>query len=131
MIRPRLRTAADYGSVRTLLATRTRAPVRIGDKVGTPSCWFNPSTFAVPPGGQFGNAGRISSGGPGFAQFDGALHKDFAISERRKITVGAEAYNLFNHPNFGVPSNTQSPLSMGGNGDGGHRVDATNGTSVE
>jgi len=28
-----------------------------------------------------------------------------------------EAYNLFNHPNFGVPSNTQSPLALGGNGD--------------
>ena len=34
-----------------------------------------------------------------------------------KITFGAEAYNLFNHPNFAVPSNTQSPLTLGGNGD--------------
>ena len=40
-----------------------------------------------------------------------------AIAERRKITVGVEAYNLFNRPNFGVPSNTQSPLVMGGSGD--------------
>jgi carboxypeptidase family protein/TonB-dependent receptor-like protein len=86
-------------------------------RVGTPSCWFNPSAFAVPPAGQFGNAGRNILRGPGFAQFDAALHKDFAITERRKITVGVEAYNLFNHPNFGVPSNTQSPLSLGGNGD--------------
>lgn len=31
--------------------------------------------------------------------------------------VGSEVYNLFNHPNFGVPSNTQSRLVMGGNGD--------------
>ena len=51
------------------------------------------------------------------AQFDLALHKDFAVTEQRKITVGLEAYNVFNHPNFGVPSNTQSPLSLGGNGD--------------
>jgi Carboxypeptidase regulatory-like domain/TonB dependent receptor len=88
-----------------------------GASVGTPSCWFNPSAFAVPPAGQFGNAGRNILRGPGFAQFDAALHKDFAIAERRKITVGVEAYNLFNHPNFGVPSNTQSPLSLGGTGD--------------
>jgi hypothetical protein len=85
--------------------------------VGTPSCWFNPSAFAVPPAGEFGNAGRNILRGPAFAQFDASLHKDFAIAERRKITVGVEAYNLFNHPNFGVPSNTQSPLSLGGNGD--------------
>jgi hypothetical protein len=28
------------------------------DKVGAPSCWFNPSAFAVPRARQFGNAGR-------------------------------------------------------------------------
>ena len=88
-----------------------------GARVGTPSCWFNPSAFAVPPAGQFGNAGRNILRGPAFAQFDLALHKDFPITERGKITVGLEAYNLLNHPNFGVPSNTQSALSLGGNGD--------------
>src|SRR5580692_3916962 len=88
-----------------------------GARVGTPSCWFNPSAFAVPPAGEFGNAGRNILRGPGFAEFDPALHKEFAIAERRKITVGAEAYNLFNHPNFGVPSNTQSAFLLGGAGD--------------
>jgi len=88
-----------------------------GARVGTPSCWFNPSAFAVPPAGEFGNAGRNILRGPAFAQFDPSIHKAFAITERRKITVGVEAYNVFNHPNFGVPSNTQSPLSVGGNGD--------------
>jgi len=97
-----------------------------GTRVGTPSCWFNPSAFAVPPAGQFGNAGRNILRGPAFAQFDASLHKDFAITERRKITVGVEAYNLFNHPNFGVPSNTQSPLSLGGNGDAVFRDAAGN-----
>jgi Carboxypeptidase regulatory-like domain/TonB dependent receptor len=88
-----------------------------GTRVGTRSCWFNPSAFAVPPAGQFGNAGRNILRGPTVAQFDASLHKEFAITERRKITVGVEAYNLFNRPNYGVPSNTQSPLSLGGNGD--------------
>jgi len=88
-----------------------------GARVGSPSCWFNPSAFAVPPAGEFGNAGRNILRGPSFAQFDASLHKDFAITDRGKITVGVEAYNLFNHPNFGVPSNTQSPLALGGNGD--------------
>jgi hypothetical protein len=88
-----------------------------GARVGTPSCWFNPSAFAVPPAGEFGNAGRNILRAPGFAEFDPALHKEFAIAERRKITIGAEAYNLFNHPNFGVPSNTQSAFLLGGAGD--------------
>jgi outer membrane receptor protein involved in Fe transport len=85
--------------------------------VGTPSCWFNPSAFALPPPGQFGTVGRNILRGPGFAQFDLALQKGFQLAEGTRITFGAEAYNLFNRPNFAVPSNTQSPLTLGGNGD--------------
>jgi hypothetical protein len=88
-----------------------------GSKVGTPTCWFNPSAFALPPPGLFGNAGRNILRGPKFAQFDVALQKTFPLKESTKLVLGAEAYNLFNHPNFGVPSNTQSPLTQGGSGD--------------
>ena len=88
-----------------------------GARMGTVVCWFNPGAFAVPPAGQFGNAGRNMLRGPGFAEVDPSLHKDFVINQERTLTVGVEAYNLFNHPNFGVPSNTQSALSLGGNGD--------------
>jgi len=55
--------------------------------------------------------------GPAFAQLDVVLDKDFAIVQDKKLTVGMEAYNLLNHPNFGAPSNTQSALSFAGNGD--------------
>jgi len=88
-----------------------------GSRVGSPSCWFNPAAFALPPPGQFGDAGRNILRGPAFAQCDLALQKGFQLTEGTKITIGAEAYNLFNHPNFAVPSNTQSPLTLGGNGD--------------
>ncbi len=88
-----------------------------GSSVGTPACWFNPSAFAVPAPGRFGNAGRNILRGPAFAQFDLALQKSFQLREGTKIVLGAEAYNLLNHPNFAVPSNTQSPLTLGGNGD--------------
>ena len=88
-----------------------------GFRVGSPSCWFNPGAFALPPPGDFGTAGRNILRGPVFAQFDLALEKVFKLKEGMKITLGAEAYNLLNHPNFAVPSNTQSPLTLGGNGD--------------
>jgi hypothetical protein len=88
-----------------------------GSKVGTSSCWFNPSAFALPLPGQFGNAGRNILRGPAFGQFDLSLKKSFQWKDGLKLTLGAEAYNIFNHPNFGVPTNTQSPLSLGGNGE--------------
>jgi len=88
-----------------------------GAEVGTPTCWFNPSAFALPPPNQFGNAGRNILRGPGFAQFDLALQKGFRLREGMQIIFRAETFNLLNHPNFAVPSNTQSPLTQGGNGD--------------
>ncbi len=88
-----------------------------GSKVGTPSCWFNPSAFVLPLPGQFGNAGRNILRGPTFSDVDLVLQKSFQWKDGPKLTLGAEAFNLFNHPNFGVPTNTQSPLSLGGNGE--------------
>lgn len=88
-----------------------------GTRVGTPACWFNPSAFALPLPGQFGTGGRNSLRGPSFAQFDLALRKTFHLPKETEIAFGAEAFNILNHPNFAVPSNTQSPLNLGGNGD--------------
>lgn len=88
-----------------------------GARIGTPACWFSPGAFALPSLGQFGNAGRNILRGPGFAQFDLALQKNFLVREGLKIMLRADAFNLLNHPNFAVPSNTQSPLTLGGNGD--------------
>jgi hypothetical protein len=71
----------------------------------------------LPPPGRLGNAGRNILRGPAFSQFDLALQKNFQLAEGKNIAFGVEAYNLFNHPNFAVPSNTQNPLTLGGNGD--------------
>jgi len=71
----------------------------------------------LPPPGHFGTAGRNILRGPGFAQFDLAVQKSFSPTEGLKIMLRADAFNLLNHPNFAVPSNTQSPLTLGGNGD--------------
>ncbi len=51
----------------------------------------------------FGNEGRNSLVGPHFRQFDFSIFKDTAITERVKLELRFEAYNLFNHPNFANP----------------------------
>jgi len=71
----------------------------------TPDRWFNTSAFAFPPFGSFGNAGRNILDGPGFANFNASVLKTTKIVEGLNLQFRAEAFNLFNHPNFNLPDN--------------------------
>ena len=80
--------------------------------------WVNPAAFAsaVDPstgacnGGdspatcQFGNLGRNALRGPDFVWSDLYLTKWFALNERVKLRLEGQFFNLFNHPNFALPS---------------------------
>jgi len=80
--------------------------------------WLNPDAFvsAVDPstgacyGGdspqncQFGNLGRNALRGPSFVWNDFYLTKWFPVSEHMKMRFDAQFFNVFNHPNFGLPS---------------------------
>ncbi len=80
--------------------------------------WLNPDAFvsAVDPstgecyGGdspqtcQFGNLGRNALRGPDFVWNDFYLTKWFPLSEHVKLRLESQFFNLFNHPNFGLPS---------------------------
>src|SRR5262249_57072201 len=66
--------------------------------------WLNPAAFAVPRPGTFGNLGRNTERGPGFAQFDFSLLKTTKLDERKMLQFRAEFFNVPNHPNFAVPS---------------------------
>lgn len=41
--------------------------------------------------------------GPHFFDIDMALYKTFRFGENRNIGIGVQAFNVFNHPNFGNP----------------------------
>jgi hypothetical protein len=80
--------------------------------------WLNPNAFvsAVDPstgtciGGnnpqncQFGDLGRNALRGPNFAWSDFYLTKWFVLNERVKLRIEGQFFNIFNHPNFGLPS---------------------------
>jgi Carboxypeptidase regulatory-like domain/TonB dependent receptor len=87
-----------------------------GSPVGTVTCWFNPSAFALSPPGKFGNAGRNILKGTGFANLDWAVIKDMKLTGTMSLEFRTEVFNIFNHPNFAVPTNTVGP-SGAGNGD--------------
>ncbi len=83
------------------------------DVIGNPnvpnpsaSLWFNPAAYSEPqqPYRQ-GTAGRNSLRGPHLFVSDLSLSKNLLLSERFKLELRADAFNVFNHVNLGNPSN--------------------------
>jgi hypothetical protein len=72
---------------------------------------INPDAFSVPPIGNVGNSPRNVVRGFGAWQMDFAIRRDFPIRERLKIQFRAEAFNIFNHPNFGTINTSYCPAS--------------------
>jgi hypothetical protein len=68
--------------------------------------WINPAAFAVPANGTFGDAPRDIARGPGAWQMDFGLGKRIALSERARLEFRSEFFNIFNHPQYGLPQAT-------------------------
>ena len=80
--------------------------------------WLNPDAFVSsvdpstgacvrgdsPQTCQFGTLGRNALRGPDFWWSDLYLTKWFPIREKVKLRVDAQFFNVFNHPNFSLPS---------------------------
>jgi hypothetical protein len=71
----------------------------------TPKQWFNVQAFALQPQYTFGNLGRNVVIGPKLFSVDSTIKKDFKFTERRYVQLRLDAFNTFNHPNFGDPGN--------------------------
>ncbi len=66
--------------------------------------WFDPSAFGNPAPFTYGNAGRNILFGPGRTNWDASLFKNFEIREGTRFEFRAEAFNVLNHPQFGLPN---------------------------
>jgi hypothetical protein len=51
--------------------------------------------------------------GPHYFDMDLALFKTFNIKEKATLGIGAQAFNVFNHPNFGLPDNAIGDTTFG------------------
>jgi hypothetical protein len=70
---------------------------------GTGGC-LNPNNFISSSiTGVFPNQRRNMFRGPGFFDSDLSVAKSFKLTERMALSVGANFYNIFNHPNFDQP----------------------------
>jgi hypothetical protein len=74
---------------------------------GNPDQWFDPTAFVLPAAGTFGNSERGAFTGPDLRTVDLSLVRFFpfkAFSDRGRLELRLEAFNIFDRANFGIPS---------------------------
>lgn len=121
----------------------TGQPVWISDPNAPGGKKLNPNAFAAPTTsyGQ-GDLGRNTLRGFDFNQVDITLRRQIALSEKWRVNISAEAFNLFNHPNFANPltlgsANLSSPTfgvatqTVGGSVNGGSLYQSGGPRSIE
>ena len=69
------------------------------------SQWFDTSNLEIIPY-TFGDVGRNTVRQGGYKNLDFGLFKNTKITEKLELQFRAESFNLFNHPNWGVPVST-------------------------
>lgn len=90
-------------------------PNRIGDgKLDDPGpeLWFDIDDFVAPPANTYGDSGRGVLYSPGIKTLDMSLTRRFPVKGRATVQFRADAFNLFNTPQFGFPNqNIGSPTA--------------------
>jgi len=90
--------ATNVSFIQSAVCTATLLP---------PNCSFQNTTASL------GTMSRNKITGPGFADFDVSGEKDTKITERVTFKLRADAFDIFNHPNFGQPSGSTTSGSFG------------------
>lgn len=75
--------------------------------------FFNPAAFARPAAGTFGSLGRNALAGPNAQQLDFSVLKVLRFSEKYSLQLRGEAFNVLNHPTFGLPVNDFGNVNFG------------------
>lgn len=113
-----LRTGTPINVIRNGNSTSTcqgARPNLIGDPHGNGSlseyfntAAFDSSTFTGPTQCDPGNAGRNLLTGPGYANADVSLFKEFQVKESAKLQTRLEVFNISNTPHYANPGSDES-----------------------
>jgi len=93
------------------MADQVAADVRILGDIGPGKSWFDPLAFRAVTEPRFGNVGLNSLRGPGFANVDLSVQRQFTARERWNVQLRAEVFNLTNTPHFDIPGGTNRNVS--------------------
>ncbi len=91
-----------------------------GESISSGSGFFNRDAFALPPAGEFGDAGRNTIPGPGMVSLNLGFGRSVQLGDsRRRIELRLEANNVLNHVNYTSvyttvgPRNYDTPAAAG------------------
>jgi hypothetical protein len=107
---------ADYPGLRPNLAPGQNPTLPRHKRTITE--WFNTGAFTSTPGQSnsvpiAGNAGRNLVRGPGYANDNFSLFKNFSLPQRMNLQFRAESFNLLNTPHYGNPNANRNSGSFG------------------
>jgi len=91
----------------------TGVPVYASDSTVPGGRRINRAAFSVPLAGTNGSLGRNVVRGLPAWQVDVALRRQFKLAEGLQLQFRAEAFNIFNHPNFGLVQTNLSAANFG------------------
>src|SRR5437867_12915229 len=85
----------------------------------TPEHWVDAKAFALPMAGTYGSVGRNVLTGPSLKTVDLSAFKTTKVTEQVTLQFRAEAFNVLNRANFGIPglvmlTPTGTPASSAG-----------------
>jgi hypothetical protein len=89
------------------------APINILYGINTGNPWIDKASFAHTTPGTFGSMGRGVLSGPGQFRLDGGLSRWINFTERWKMQIRADAYDLTNTPFFSNPNTDFNSQSFG------------------
>jgi Carboxypeptidase regulatory-like domain/TonB-dependent Receptor Plug Domain len=116
-----IRSGTRFDVVTNDSTTLNNGQTNRADRVGngtlsnpTVSKWFDTTAFIVHSTPEtYGNSGINPLHTDGEQQLDSSLSKTFHITERQALEFRVDAFNTFNHPNFGAPDNTVGDSAEG------------------
>jgi hypothetical protein len=105
-----LSTVPGTGVTNITRPDRTSAPLYTAAN----GYFVNSAAFAVPPSGQWGNAGRNSIRGPATFTMNATLARTLRIRGNYTLDVRLDANNVLNHATFTAWNTVWSPIAGGG-----------------
>jgi outer membrane receptor protein involved in Fe transport len=97
----------------TQVADQVKSDVEILGGIGAGQPWFDTSAFRAVTERRFGTAGINSMRGPGFANFDMSIFRQFGLGRSRALQFRMEIFNLTNTPHFANPQGSVNASNFG------------------